>query len=120
MGQTCISPDYVMLTSEAAEATFIAALKAAVLEFFGAAPRDSADISRIVNERHTERLGALLRDGAGVTEVVCGGADSVDVEARYIAPTVLRCAPDFSAKCFEEEVGACGNAISHAALDWPF
>ena len=38
-----------------------------------------------------------------MVEVICGGKDTVDIAARYIAPTVLRC-NGFGAKAFEEEI----------------
>jgi aldehyde dehydrogenase (NAD+) len=53
----------------------------------GSDPRSSPDFGRIVNERHAQRIAALI-EGGGYDEVACGG--DVDVAARYVAPTVLR------------------------------
>lgn len=81
-GQTCIAPDYVLVT-EAAKQPLIAAMKATISEFFPGDPKDSPDYSRIVNEHHFDRLCALMKDGT----VIAGG--ETDRETRYIAPTLL-------------------------------
>lgn len=82
-GQTCVAPDYV-LAHGAVEAELNRHLALAVREFYGEDPSQSADLGRIINERHHDRLVPLLADG----EVVVGGAHRRD--ERYIAPTVLR------------------------------
>lgn len=84
-GQTCVSPDYV-LVERGVEARFLEAVAAAVGEFYGTDPRRSEDFARIVNDRHFARLTALLATHGG--EVVVGGA--VDGATRFIAPTVVR------------------------------
>ncbi|WP_062077059.1 aldehyde dehydrogenase family protein [Demequina globuliformis] len=81
-GQTCVAPDYVLTTRRVA-GELARELTAAIEEFYGAEPRLSPDYGRIVNERHAERLAGLL--GAG--ELVTGG--DVDIDSRYVAPTVL-------------------------------
>lgn len=98
-GQTCVAPDYV-LVEEAAETEFVDALGAAVGDFYGEDPAASSDYARIVNERHHDRLTALL-DRGGYDNTAVGG-DS-DRSARYIAPTVLTgVKPD--AAVMEEEI----------------
>jgi aldehyde dehydrogenase (NAD+) len=82
-GQTCIAPDYI-LVSEEREAPLLEALGKAIGEFYGDDPHRSADFGRIASERHHRRLAALLGEG----EVVVGGQS--DEQERYIAPTVLR------------------------------
>jgi aldehyde dehydrogenase (NAD+) len=82
-GQTCIAPDYVLIEPKV-EAEFLAQLKIAIQEFYGADPRLSDDYCRIVNDRNYQRLVPFLKDG----ELFCGGR--VDAAERYIEPTVLR------------------------------
>ena len=82
-GQTCVSPDYV-LVAPSREAELLAAMKAVVTRFFGADPRASPDFGRIIDDRHFKRLTAMLKDG----EIVAGGQS--DRNSRYIAPTILR------------------------------
>jgi aldehyde dehydrogenase (NAD+) len=84
-GQTCVAPDYV-LVDERVEVAFTDALVRAVTAFYGDDPVASPDYGRIVDERHHDRLMALLEAG-GFDATVCGGTG--DRSARYIAPTVL-------------------------------
>ncbi|MFJ8472535.1 aldehyde dehydrogenase family protein [Kitasatospora sp. NPDC094011] len=81
-GQTCVAPDYVLAVGDTA-AALEAELAAAVTELYGPDPAASALYGRIVNERHFDRLTALLADGRTVT----GGEQ--DRSQRYLAPTVL-------------------------------
>ena len=84
-GQTCVAPDHV-LVDESVEREFLDALATAITEFYGDDPSSSPDYARIVNERHYDRLMALL-DGNGYETTVTGGSGQRD--AKYIAPTVL-------------------------------
>jgi aldehyde dehydrogenase (NAD+) len=84
-GQTCVAPDYV-LVEDGVEEKLLAALRDAITEFFGDDPQASPDFTRIVNERHYDRLTSLL-DGGGYETTVAGGTG--DRADRYIAPTVL-------------------------------
>ncbi|WP_172381704.1 aldehyde dehydrogenase family protein [Streptomyces sp. MNP-20] len=81
-GQTCVAPDYVLTDPDTARA-LAADLAAAVEELYGPDPAASDAYGRIVNERHFDRLSALLGSG----RVVTGGQS--DRAAKYIAPTVL-------------------------------
>lgn len=81
-GQTCIAPDYVLISPRQKPA-LIDALKQALLDMLGPDPLASPDYAAIVNQRHFERLRALLAQG---TPVIGGQADPT---TRKIAPTVL-------------------------------
>ena len=54
-GQICIAPDYVLVKREREE-ELVAALARVTEELFGTNPRSSADLGRIVNERHHARI----------------------------------------------------------------
>lgn len=84
-GQTCIAVDHVWV-HRAVHDELVERLTAEIATRYGADPRQSPDFGRIVNERHTERIAGLL-DGAGYEAVAAGG--TVDVDARYIAPTIV-------------------------------
>jgi aldehyde dehydrogenase (NAD+) len=84
-GQTCVAPDYVLVDQPIAEA-FLVELTSAVRALYGDGARPSKDYARIVDERHLDRLVALLADHGG--ELVLGGAH--DRASRYLAPTVVR------------------------------
>jgi aldehyde dehydrogenase (NAD+) len=82
-GQTCIAPDYVLVTREQ-EQPLIERIGQVIREFYGPDPAQSPDYARIVNDAHFQRLEKLLGSGAPAV-----GGDSRASE-RYIAPTVLR------------------------------
>jgi aldehyde dehydrogenase (NAD+) len=84
-GQTCVAPDYVLVDASV-EDELLTALSTAITSFYGDDPRQSHDYARIVDERHHDRLTALL-DAGGFDATVVGG--SGDRSSRYLAPTVL-------------------------------
>ena len=99
-GQTCVASDHVYVHRDVEE-EFLAALTAEIAQRYGSDPRASKDFGRMINPGHTQRLQNLL-DGVGY-DVVCGG--EVDVEKRYVAPTVLRNVSRDSAVMGEEIFG---------------
>ncbi|MDJ0789073.1 MAG: aldehyde dehydrogenase family protein [Myxococcota bacterium] len=82
-GQTCIAPDY-LLVDEAIEEELIRELEKCVQQFYGGETKDNPDYTRVVNERHHERVAKLIEG----EEVAFGGA--TDAEDCFIEPTVLR------------------------------
>lgn len=84
-GQTCIAVDHVWVHQDVHD-ELVGMLAAEVRERYGDDPKQSPDFGRIVNERHTARIAALI-EGGGYDEVAVGG--TVDIEAKYVAPTVL-------------------------------
>jgi aldehyde dehydrogenase (NAD+) len=95
-GQTCIAPDYI-LVSEQRRAALVDQLRRAIAAMYGAdeaARRKSPDLCRIINTRNFDRLKKLLDDSVGQGARVEVGGES-DAAERYIAPTVLdNVAPD--------------------------
>ena len=89
-GQTCIAPDYV-LVSERRERELLDALKRSIEQMYGASEDDrrkSADLCRIINGRNFDRLKQMLDDSVSQgARIEIGGA--TDAAERYIAPTVL-------------------------------
>jgi aldehyde dehydrogenase (NAD+) len=85
-------------------------LTGANTEFYGSDPRTTADLGRIVNQRHHERLSGLL-DGAGGS-VACGG--QADVSTRYLAPTIV-VDPDVDSGLMTEEI--FGPILPVVAID---
>ncbi|MFC5183270.1 aldehyde dehydrogenase family protein [Actinomadura harenae] len=82
-GQSCTAPDYVLAVGDGTADELERRLADAVRAMYGDDPSRSPDYGRIVNERHFDRLTALLPGGRAVV----GG--EYDKETRYIAPTVL-------------------------------
>ncbi|SKA11081.1 aldehyde dehydrogenase (NAD+) [Chitinophaga eiseniae] len=81
-GQTCVAPDYLLVHHKIKEA-LVAALKEAIVEFFGENPAASQDYARMINTRRFDAVAAYLKEG----RVLHGG--QTDREQRYIAPTLL-------------------------------
>ncbi|MDQ2650958.1 MAG: aldehyde dehydrogenase family protein, partial [Actinomycetota bacterium] len=82
-GQTCIAPDYV-LADKSIRDQLVEKLTKQIDQFYGADPKASADLGRVINDRHVTRLQGLLDGGAGT--VVTGG--QVDAATKYVAPTI--------------------------------
>ncbi len=82
-GQTCVAPDYVFV-HEGKRTEFVDAVRRAVKQFYGDNPHDSPDYPRIIHQEGTKRLMHLMHSSG---QVVVGG--EVNVEEKYIAPTVL-------------------------------
>ncbi|MER5549785.1 aldehyde dehydrogenase family protein [Streptomyces sp. CG4] len=109
-GQTCVAPDYVLTDPETA-AALESALVRAVQALFGTDPAESPEYGRIVNERHFDRLSALLDSG----RVAVGGES--DRTAKYIAPTVLADVDPKSPVMREEIFGPILPIVTVAGLD---
>ena len=95
-GQTCIAPDY-LLVEESVKQPLVDALKKTLKEFFGEDPKASADYSRIVSDRHFQRLVTLMQDGT----VLHGGGH--DAEQKFIEITLLDDVPE-DAPLMQEEI----------------
>ncbi|MFJ1735227.1 aldehyde dehydrogenase family protein [Streptomyces sp. NPDC088254] len=109
-GQTCVAPDYVLTDPETA-AALEPALTAAVEALYGKDPQACEEYGRIVNERHFDRLTALLDSGRTVV-----GGDS-DRTAKYIAPTVLADVDPESPVMREEIFGPVLPIVTVSGLD---
>lgn len=81
-GQTCIAPDYVLVTKENRDA-LITSISKAWERSYGGSPSESADFGRIVSRRHHQRLVGLLEG----QDVVVGGQH--DEETNFLAPTIV-------------------------------
>jgi aldehyde dehydrogenase (NAD+) len=103
-GQTCVAPDHVYV-HEAVKERFVDACRRVLAARYGATAAErqaSADLTRIVNRRHAERLAALLEDATARGAHVAAGGE-VDVQACYVAPTLLERVPA-GARVMEEEI----------------
>jgi aldehyde dehydrogenase (NAD+) len=95
-GQVCIAPDYI-LVHESREKEFIEKAKLQIEKFYTKQPKESADFGRIINTRHAQRVSDLMTGG----KVICGG--DVDVENRYVSPTLLTNV-DLNSKLMKDEI----------------
>lgn len=81
-GQTCVAPDYIYV-HHSIKAAFLAELESAAAQLYGAKPLENESYTRIVSDKHFNRLQALLHDG----KVVLGGKSNRD--RLIIEPTVI-------------------------------
>lgn len=81
-GQTCIAPDYVLVTPKQKDA-LIKAIGSELHRMYGQERLRSSDYCKIINERHFDRLLAYLDEG----QVVLGG--KFDRATLKIEPTVI-------------------------------
>ncbi|KAL4072468.1 Aldehyde/histidinol dehydrogenase [Scleroderma yunnanense] len=84
-GQTCVSPDYILVQKDAQDA-IVQALKEAHDRFYPSGPSVPNAFGRIVNHTHFRRLKGLLDRTAG--EMAFGG--QTDESEKYIAPTIVK------------------------------
>lgn len=101
LGQTCIAPDYVLI-HESKKEEFIAKFKTNAEKFFTSTPKQSADLARIVNNKHFNRLKGLLEDAVLRGAKVEYGGD-LDESQNYISPTLLSNVL-LDSKIMEEEI----------------
>ena len=117
-GQTCIAPDHLYVEESVREA-FIQRCVSWVAETYGHSVEEqkaNPNLSRVVSQRHTARLAALLEEAvAGGAQVLAGG--TVDREARFITPTLLANVPPGAAMMREEIFGPILPIISYISLD---
>ncbi len=117
-GQTCIAPDYLMV-SESRRPQLVEALKHSVAELYGATDaerRASKDLCRIINTRNYDRLKKMLDDTVkSGARIELGG--EVDPAERYIAPTILTNVSPDSAVMAEEIFGPILPILTYRHLD---
>ena len=82
-GQTCVAPDYLLVEGADRAAELVALMRATITDFYGADPLAAEEGSRIINERHFQRLNAMLRDEAPIF-----GGRSDPARCR-IEPTII-------------------------------
>lgn len=81
-GQTCISPDYILIDKKK-KTEFTEAVKKEIKEAFGEDVKKSPDYARIINKKNFERLQRMLEGQTIIT-----GGETVERD-NYIAPTLL-------------------------------
>ena len=117
-GQTCIAPDYV-LVSERRQRELVRELEGAIARMYGASEddrRSSPDLCRVINSRNFDRLKKMLDDSVsqGAHVEVGGGSDAGE---RYIAPTVLTNVRADAPVMAEEIFGPILPVLTYKQLD---
>jgi aldehyde dehydrogenase (NAD+) len=117
-GQTCVAPDHLYVHESVKEA-LIEQCSEVLRKLYGEAgeaQKSNPDFTGIVNERHSERISALIQDALSRGARVRAGGE-VDVGRRYIAPTLLDRVPA-GARVMEEEIfGPVLPILGYSRLD---
>lgn len=95
-GQTCVAPDYVLVARSRKDA-LIREMQKAICRFYGEDPCENSAYPRIVNERHFDRLAAMLPEDSAV-----GGR--VDRESLKIEPTLIETTLNDQSPLMTEEI----------------
>ncbi len=109
-GQTCVAPDYV-LVQERVRRPLIEALRKEITAQLGKEPLENPEYGRIVNQKHFERLTALI----DAESAVWGGAR--DAAALRIAPALLEYATMDSPAMQDEIFGPLLPVLSFEQLE---
>lgn len=81
-GQTCIAPDY-LLVSNKIKSAFIELIKKEITDAYGENPETSPDFPRIINQKNWNRLTEMLKGES----ILAGGKSNI--QDYYLAPTLL-------------------------------
>jgi aldehyde dehydrogenase (NAD+) len=117
-GQTCIAPDYV-LVSERKQQALVGELRRAIADMYGATEADrkhTPDLCRVINARNFDRLKKMLDDSVSQgARVEVGGA--CDAAELFIAPTVLSNVKPDAPVMAEEIFGPILPIVTYKQLD---
>ncbi len=82
-GQTCVSPDYLLI-DKSVKGKFLELISKEIRLFYGIDPEKSNDFARVISSENVNRLARLMKSG----QIIAGGiTDSV---SRYVAPTIIK------------------------------
>ncbi len=117
-GQTCIAPDYV-LVSEGRTEEFLIASKKAISLLYGATEEErekSPDFCRIINDSNYRRLKALCQEAVQEGSKIETGGRFNDPE-RYVSPTLISQVKPEHAIMNDEIFGPILPILSFSSLD---
>ena len=83
-GQTCVCPDY-LLVHESRIKEFVTQMIVKIKRQFGESEEGSADMGKVINDFHVQRLIKLMETSGG--KIVHGGKVRTDI--KYIEPTII-------------------------------
>ncbi len=102
-GQICIAPDYIYVHESKAE-ELVQRIGANIKAFYGASIQESSDYSRMVNNRHFERVNHYLEDAKEKGATIAYGGYT-DATQDLIEPTLVTNVPSDSLLMEEEIFG---------------
>lgn len=111
-GQTCVAPDYVLI-DESIKDAFITECAGVLKQFFLSEQAVAAQMPHIVNEKHFNRLTALVE---GEKQVLTAG--TADIQTHFFPLTLLDTVTFESPVMQEEIFGPILPLISFKELEW--
>ena len=109
-GQTCVAPDY-LLVHKSIRDLLVEKIGREIEKSYGPEPMSSPDYASIIDQRHFDRLTALIPTG----KVLRGG--QFDRASRRIAPTLMECQGMSEAVMADELFGPILPIIAFESLD---
>jgi aldehyde dehydrogenase (NAD+) len=108
-GQTCISPDFVLVNAKVKDA-LVLQMKHEINKMYGDNPIENRDYPKIISEKAFDRLISYCENG----KTIKGGR--TDRSKLSIEPTLIEAS--FSDKCMEEEIfGPVLPILTYSNLD---
>lgn len=107
-GQTCISPDYILIHTSVKE-KFITYFQQELRKAYGENPELSQDFPRIINSINFNRLRKMMEH-----KIILGG--QINEKDLYISPTLID-EPELNSKVMQEEIfGPILPIISYSSI----
>lgn len=117
-GQTCIAPDYLLVQKDIKD-QLLMELKVAIQKMYDPQYKGiekSADLARVINLKHFNRLYSLLEDSKSKGAKVEFGGNS-NLETLYIEPTLISNITEDMAIAEEEIFGPLLPILSYSTID---
>ena len=109
-GQTCVAPDYIYC-DQAIKDEFVSELTTQIRKQFGKSPLKNPNYGKIINEKHFDRIVALMDPD----KTVCGGRNTR--KTLQIEPTIMDHV-DFQDPVMQEEIfGPVLPILTYDSLD---
>lgn len=86
-GQVCIAPDYIFV-HQSKKDEFVENVRQNIIKAFGENPNESESFTKIVNNRHLNRLKSYLDDALTKGAKIIHGGQVIQ-EENYLAPTLV-------------------------------
>ena len=86
-GQTCIAPDYLFVHDKVKD-DFVKYFKEKLVENYGEDVSESDSYSRIVNQKHHDRIKSYLANAESAKEEIISGG-TIKQDQNYIEPTLV-------------------------------
>ena len=109
-GQTCVSPDYVLVDKKVKD-QLLSLMAKTVKGFYGEDPEMSPDFARVISAESVERLAGMMKHG----KIVTGGR--TNPATHYVAPTIISDVKPEHPAMQEEIFGPVLPVIEFQSLD---